>query len=157
MKYIKTFETHSYLDELLDKINDSGYDSLTELEKDWLKAHSTDKKEEAEKIERELGKRTFTSSNRLFSFDFIDKKNYGDKQIIEGTIYVPSIEFPDGSKIEGQIEGQIEVYNGIGVPIFKKKAFGATYDVFEFCEGLGYYELDDFIQYIVGEINTKEN
>ncbi len=156
MKYIKTFETHSYLDELLDKINDSGYDSLTELEKDWLKAHSTDKEEEMQKIEKELGKRSFTSSNRLFSFDFIEMEDYGDEQIIKGTIYVPSIEFPDGSKIEGQIEGQIEVYNGVGVPIFQKKAFGATYDVFDFCEGPG-YELDDFIQYIVGEINTKEN
>jgi hypothetical protein len=152
MKYIKTFETHSYLDELLDKINDSGYDSLTELEKDWLKAHSTDKEGEMQKIERELGKRSFTSSNNLFSFDFIEMEDYGDEQIIRGTIYVPSIEFPDGSKIEGQIEGQIEVYNGVGVPNFQKEAFRTTYDILEFCDGLE-YELDDFIQYIVGELS----
>ena len=152
MKYLKTFETHSYLDELLDKINASGYDSLTELEKDWLKAHSTNKKEEAEKIERELGKRTFTSSNRLFSFDFIEMEDYGDEQIIKGTMYVPSIEFENGNKIEGQIEGQIEVYNGVGVPNFQKEAFGTTYDILEFCDGLE-YELDDFIQYIVGELS----
>ena len=156
MKYIKTFETHSYLDQLLDKINASGYDSLTSLEKDWLKAHSTDKEEETQKIERELGKRSFTSSNRHFSFDFVEMEDYGDEQIIKGTIYVPSIEFEDDRQIDGTIEGQIEVYNGVGVPNFQKEAFGATYDILEFCEGLE-YELDDFIQYIVGELNTEEN
>ena len=151
MKYLKTLETH-YLDELLDKINSSGYDSLTELEKDWLKAHSTDKQEEAEKIERELGKRTFTSSNKLFSFDFIDSEDFDDVEYIKGTIYVPSIELEGGNKIEGILEGYIEVRDGIGQPNFEKEAFGTTYDILDFCEGLE-YELDDFIQYIVEELN----
>ena len=156
MKYLKTFETHSYLDELLDKINASGYDSLTQLEKDWLKAHSTDKEEEAEKIERELGKRTFTSSNNLFSFDFIEMEDYGDEQIIRGTIDVPSIEFYNGSRLDGTIEGYIEVRDGVGHPNFQKEAFGGTYDIYDFCQGLE-YELDSFIQDIVDELNSEEN
>jgi hypothetical protein len=154
MKYLKTFEAHSYLDKLLDKINASGYDSLTQLEKDWLKAHASDKEEETQKIERELGKRTFTSSNKLFSFDFIEMEDYGDEQIIKGTIHVPSIEFDDDNQINGIIEGYIEVRDGIGQPNFEKEAFGATYDIYEFCEGLE-YELDDFIQYIVEELNLE--
>jgi hypothetical protein len=154
MKYLKTFETHSYLDELLDKINASGYDSLTSLEKDWLKAHSTNKEEETKKIERELGKRSFTSSNRLFSFDFVEMEDYGDEQIIKGIIHVPSIEFPDDRQIDGTIEGQIEVRDGVGQPNFEKEAFGETYDIYEFCEG-SEYELDDFIQYIVEELNLE--
>lgn len=99
MKYLKTFE--SYLDDLLDKINKSGIDSLTTLEKEWLKAHSTDKQEDREKIEREMGKRTFESSDNYFRFEFIEMEDYGDEQIIRGTMYVPSIEFEDGREIEG--------------------------------------------------------
>lgn len=152
MKYLKTFE--SYLDDLLDKINDSGMDSLTPLEKEWLKAHSTNKHEETEKIERELGKRTFTSSNNYFRFEFVEMEDYGDSQIIRGTMYVPSIEFDEDNQIEGVLEGEIEVHNGVGVPNFEKEAFGATYDILEFCNGLE-YELDDFIQYIVAELNAE--
>ena len=151
MKYIKTFE--SYLDDLLDKINDSGIDSLTPLEKEWLKAHSTDKQEDEEKIEREMGKRTFESSDNYFRFEFIEMEDYGDEQIIRGTMYVPSIEFEDGGNIEGVLEGEIEIHNGVGVPNFEKEAFGATYDIFEFCNGLE-YELDNFLQYIVDELNS---
>lgn len=151
MKYLKTFE--SYLDDLLDKINNSGIDSLTSLEKEWLKAHSLDQQEETEKIEREMGKRTFTSSNNYFRFEFIEMEDYGDYQIIKGTMYVPSIELDEDKQIEGILEGEIEVHNGVGVPNFEKEAFGATYDILEFCEGLE-YELDDFIQYIVGELNS---
>jgi hypothetical protein len=154
MKYLKTFEAHSYLDELLDKINASGYDSLTSLEKDWLKAHSTDKEEETQKIEREMGKRNFTSSDNYFSFDFVEMEDYGDEQIIKGTLYVPSIEWENGKKIEGILEGEIQVRDGTGIPNFEKKAFGATYDIYEFCQGLE-YELDDFIQNIVEELNLE--
>jgi len=152
MKYLKTFETHSYLDELLDKINASGYDSLTSLEKDWLNAHSADREEETQKIEREMGKRTFTSSNRLFSFVFIDSEDHGDVEYLKGTMYVPSIEWENGNKIEGVLEGYIEVRDGVGQPNFEKEAFGATYDIYEFCQGLN-YELDDFIQDIVDELS----
>lgn len=151
MKYLKYFE--SYLDDLLDKINNSGIDSLTSLEKEWLKAHSLDQQEETEKIEREMGKRTFTSSNNYFRFEFIEMEDYGDEQVIRGTMYVPSIELDEDKQIEGILEGKIEVHNGVGVPNFEKEAFGATYDILEFCEGLE-YELDDFIQYIVGELNS---
>ena len=152
MKYLKTFETHSYLDELLDKINASGYDSLTQLQKDWLKAHATDKEEETQKIERELGKRSFISSNRLFSFVFIDSEDYEDVEYLKGTMYVPSIEWENGNKIEGVLEGYIEVRDGVGQPNFEKEAFGATYDIYEFCQGLN-HELDDFIQDIVDELS----
>jgi hypothetical protein len=155
MKYLKTFETHSYLDELLDKINASGYDSLTKLQKDWLNAHSNNREEEKEKIERELGKRSFTSSNKLFHFNLVDMDDYGDEQIIKGTIYVPSIEWENGNKIEGILEGCIEVRDGVGQPNFEKEAFGATYDIYEFCQGLE-YELDDFIQHIVDELTQPE-
>ena len=148
MKYLKTFETHSYLDELLDKINASGYDSLTSLEKDWLNAHSTDREEETQKIEREMGKRKFTSSNRLFTFYFEEMEDYGDEQIYKGTIHVPSID----DVIEGVIEGQIEVHNGAVAPNFQKNINGLDLDIYDFCEGLE-YELDKFLQDIVDELS----
>jgi len=150
MKYLKTFE-NNYLDSLLDKINDSGYDSLSELEKNWLKAHAEDKEKEMSKIERELGVKEYMSSNNLFSFKFIDMEDYGDYQIYKGTMHVPSIEFEDGKKIDGTLEGEIEVRDGLYELNFEKKWNNSTYDIWEFCEGLE-NELNDFIYYIIDDL-----
>lgn len=152
MKYIKLFED-KYLDDLLDKISKSGYNSLSSLEKDWLKAHASD--EDTNKIEREMGKREFKSSNNLFSFTLIEMEDYGDEKIIKGTLYTPSIEFEGGHKIEGVLEGYIEVHGDVAQPNFQKEYNGHSYDVYEFCNGLE-YELDSFIHDIVDELNMEE-
>jgi hypothetical protein len=153
MKYLKLYED-KYLDQLLDKINKSGYDSLSDLEKNWLVSHSKDEFETKHKIEREIGKRNFVSSDNYFTFDFIEMEDYGDEQIYKGTLYTPSIEWENGNKIEGELQGQIEVRNNIVLPNFSKEEFGQIYDVYEFCQGLE-YELDAFLQHIVEELNEE--
>ena len=146
MKFIKTFET-SKLDNILDKINKSGINSLTQLEKDWLKFHAEDKEEDKEKIEKEMGEREFISSNQLFRFKFTEDEDYGNHQIYKGTLYVPDIVFEDGSIIEGILEGYIEVYDHNAMPNFQKEEFDHLYDSFDFCEGLE-HEFQDFINYM---------
>jgi len=151
MKYLKTFE--NYLDDILDKINISGYKSLSKLEKDYLNASSTDDKIKQDSIEKEAGVKSFTSSDKYFTFDFSHMEDFGDEQIYYGTIYCPSIEFENGKTIEGIIEGSIEVRDEVVQPNFEKEAFGSTYGIYEFCNGLE-YELDNFMQYIIEELNS---
>jgi hypothetical protein len=72
---------------------------------------------------------------------------------------VPDLVFPSGKKIEGRLEGRIVVYdNGSISPDFysvvKDPKSHDYYDVFEFCNGLE-YELDSFIDYVVGELDDK--
>lgn len=159
MKYLKTFEhfDQKYLDSILDKITTSGINSLTKLEKDYLNASSGENKGEIERIEKEAGKRTIKSANSYFSFDFDNMEDYGDEQRYFGTIHVPSIEWEDGKKIDGEIEGCIEVYPGGQIaPNFQKQALGHTYDVLEFCNGLE-YEFDAFLQQVIGELGGEIN
>jgi len=155
MKYIKTFETfdQKYLDDILDKINSSGIDSLTSLEKEYLNAASVENKTEVERIEKEAGRRAIVSS--YFRFDFDNMEDYGDEQRYYGTIHVPSIEFENGENIDGEMEGYIEVHpGGQIVPNFEKEAFGHTYDVLEFCNGLE-YEFDAFLEQVIQELDEE--
>ena len=75
-------------------------------------------------------------------------------------MYVPDLEFPSGKKIEGRLEGRIVVFeNGTTSPDFysvSKRKNQDSYDIFEFCNGLE-YELDSFIDYIIGELKNSDN
>lgn len=154
MKFVKTFESFN-LDSILDKIHTSGIESLTKLEKEYLDAVSGENKNEIDRIEKEAGERLIKSSDGYFVFEFSHMEDFGDEQMYYGIIHVPSIEWENGKSIEGIIEGYIEVHNGAIAPNFEKKAFGHTYDVLEFCNGLE-YELDSFLEQIISEIEGIE-
>lgn len=153
MKYIKLFE--DYLDEILDKITKSGINSLTDNEKKYLNANSFDNKEEMAKIEREVGKRKFTSSNNLFSFELDRVEDFGDEVLYYGTIYLPDITYEKNERtISGEIEGVIEYRDGVILPNFQKKEYGVTWDSEEFIEGLE-HEFFQFLQEIIDELEEE--
>ena len=72
MKHLKTFEGYhdEHLDSILDKINRSGMDSLTSIEKDFLNAYSSGDNDKMEYIEHIEGQRTFTSNDKYFTFKY---------------------------------------------------------------------------------------
>lgn len=153
MKYLKTFEAFD-MDDLLDKINKSGMNSLTQLEKDFLTAYSKDDEEMLKIIQQKSEARQFKSSNGLFIFDYNGKnlKIEENRTLYYGTMYVPSIHLEESNEtIEGKLEGSIEIMNGSPFPNFDLDYYGHSYTIYDFCEGLE-YELDDFLQYIAGEL-----
>jgi hypothetical protein len=105
----------------------------------------------------------FEDDNGLFKFEFDSCEEYEDEIHYIGTLYVPDIIWSSGKKvekIEGRLEGRIVVYsNGQISPDFysvqKDPKSHDNYDVFEFCNGLE-YELDSFLDYVVGELGQKE-
>ena len=77
-----------------------------------------------------------------------------------GTLYVPDLEWENGKRLEGRLEGRIVVFsNGQISPDFysiqKDPKTHDNYDVFEFCNGLE-YELDSFLDYVVAELEQKD-
>ena len=157
MKHIMRFESYSEqerLDDILDKISKYGEDSLTDLEKKFLKSWNTDSQskvhDEIKWIENE---QIFEDDNGYFKFEFQEWEDYGDEQHFIGTLYVPDLEFEDnGEKIEGRLEGRIVKYENNQIsPDFTNKD---GYDIFDFCNGLE-YELDSFLEYVISEIEQK--
>lgn len=147
MKYIKTYE--SFLDDILDKINNNGYDSLSDTEKNYLKAHSGDNKSEMDKLEKKH--KIIQSTDSRFSFEYDSIKDDGNKKLYYGTINLPSLE-EESYIIDGKIEGYIEVMNsGQIIPKFKKEFMNREYDIFDFCKGIE-YELDSFLEYVIHTI-----
>jgi hypothetical protein len=72
-----------------------------------------------------------------------------------GTLYVPDLEKPHRT-IEGNLKGKIILYNNGSysldfIKVTYEKGKEVEYDVFEFCGGLE-YELDNFIDYIIQEL-----
>lgn len=152
MKHLKKFETHSFLDTILDKINKSGINSLTQSEKEYLNAYSLDDNEKMDYIEKIEGQRNFKSSDGYFEFKYDSTEDYGDEMYHYGTLYVPDYNSED-QHVEGELEGYIwESPDGQIVPYFEVDGI----DVLEFCEGLE-YELDSFLQYCVDTINDEKS
>lgn len=148
-------------DEILDKISKYGIKSLTPLEKEFLDSHKLGKEEELhDKLAKSETENIFEDDNGYFKFEFDSCEDYGDEIHYLGTLYVPDLEFENGKKIEGRLEGRIVVYeNGQVSPDFysiqKDPKSSDHYDVFEFCNGLE-YELDSFIDYVVSELEQKD-
>jgi len=162
MKHLMRYEGFSIqdrLDEILDKIKDKGIDSISKDERDFLDAYAKGNKE-VEEIHKKLN---YLENDITFEYDgpypfkFVmkDVEHYGDETYINGTITVPDI-ILDHMEIEGEIDGRIVYFNtGAVVPDFTKEHDGISYDIFEFCEGLE-YELDAFLDYIVGEVEKMD-
>lgn len=151
MKHIKLFE--NFVDEILDKINKFGINSLNELEKEYLKANSEENNKEMEKLEREAGKREFISSNKLFSFELSRAEHFGDESFYYGTIHVPDISHEE-YKVSGDVEGVIEYRDGTILPNFQKEQYGLNWDIDEFIEGLE-HEFFQFLQYIIDDLEEE--
>jgi hypothetical protein len=134
--------------------------SLRPNELDFLNAHKTGTEEEIhKKMAFDENDTIFEDDNGYFKFEHSETEDYGDEIHYIGTLYVPDLEFPNGNRLEGRLEGRIIVYtkSGQNSPDFysvSKKANEDGYDVFEFCNGLE-YELDNFIDYVVSELEEK--
>lgn len=164
MKHLMRYEGYTSkerTDEILDKISKYGINSLTSLEKEFLDSHSIGKEEEThDKLSKSESETVFEDDNGYFKFEHTEIEDYGDEVHYIGTLYVPDLEWPNGKRIEGRLEGRIVVYsNGQISPDFysvqKDSKSHDNYDVFEFCNGLE-YELDSFLDYVIGELKQKE-
>ena len=164
MKHLMRYEGYTSkerTDEILDKISKYGINSLTSLEKEFLDSHSIGKEEEThDKLSKSESETVFEDDNGYFKFEHTETEDYGDEVHYIGTLYVPDLEWPNGKRIEGRLEGRIVVYsNGQISPDFysvqKDSKSHDNYDVFEFCNGLE-YELDSFLDYVIGELKQKE-
>jgi len=156
MKYLKTFESFD-MDDLLDKINKSGINSLTSLEKDFMKAHSEGDEEKLQEIEIKSRAKVFKSSNNLFEFDFTGKimKIEDYRTFYYGTMCVPSIKCENGDEIKGELEGSIEYDDGFIILHFSKYHDGQEYNIEDFCQDI-INELYGFVQDIIDELNPIE-
>jgi len=164
MKHLMRYEGYTSkerVDDILDKISKYGMKSLTKLEKDFLDSHKSGHEEELhDKLSKSETETTFEDDGGFFKFEFESRKDYGDEVHYLGTLYVPDLEFENGMRIEGILEGKIVVYkNRQTSPDFysiqKDPKSGDNYDVFEFCNGLE-YELDSFLDYVVSELEQKD-
>lgn len=164
MKHLMRYEgytTKERVDDILDKISKYGMPSITKLEKDFLDAHASGEEEKVhQEITKEESERVFEDDFGYFKFELEEVEEYGDETHYIGTMYVPDLEFPSGKKIEGRLEGRIVVFkNGTTSPDFysvSKRKNQDNYDIFEFCNGLE-YELDSFIDYVIGELKNSDN
>jgi hypothetical protein len=163
MKHLMRYEGYSIEDredDILDKISKYGIKSLTPLEKEFLDSFSQHGEEEAHnKVMYLENEKVFEDEFGNFKFEYQETEDYGEEEEhYIGTLYVPSITLENGKKIEGRIEGKIiahkknHQFTGQTSLEFEKEG----HDVFEFCEGLE-YELDSFIDYVVGELEIKAN
>ena len=155
MKLLVIYETsQEKTDELLDKISKYGISSLTDHEKDFLDAVSSGDEEKVQNKMKILSNDTFFEDGYFkFELDDIKYKKNGIQYI--GTLYVPDLENPHKT-IEGNLKGKIILYNNgsYSLDFFKivyEKGKEVEYDIFEFCGGLE-YELDNFIDYIIQEL-----
>ena len=157
MRY-EGYSTKERVDDVLDKISKYGISSITELEKEFLDSHAIGKEDDIHnKITKEESEKVFEDDNGYFRFDHKETEDYGDETHYIGTLYVPDMIFGDGERVEGRINGKIVVFNSNETsPDFSIDIDGVIYDVFDFCEGLE-YELDNFIDYIVQELENSEN
>jgi hypothetical protein len=148
------FSSQEKTDELLDKISKYGILSLTTHEKEFLDAVSSGDDEVVKNKMRILSNDTFFEDDYFkFELDDIKYKKNGIQYI--GTLYVPDLEKPHRT-IEGNLKGKIILYNNGSysldfIKVTYEKGKEVEYDVFEFCGGLE-YELDNFIDYIIQEL-----
>jgi len=162
MKHLMRYEGYSSkerLDDILDKISKYGISSLSDLEKQFLDSHKSGSEESIHnKLIRDEHERVF-EDDKYFKFELSDIEEFDGEIHYTGTLYVPDLEFPNGSRVEGRLEGKIVVYESgqISPDFFSVELdpeSGDHYDVFEFCNGLE-YELDSFLDYVVAELQGK--
>jgi hypothetical protein len=159
MRY-EGYSTQERVNDILDKISKYGILSITKLEKEFLDAHKSGEEEEIHnKITKEESETIFEDDNNLFRFEFESEETFNGETHYIGTIYVPDLILSNGKKIKGRLSGRIIAYkNGTNSPEFysslKDSMTHENYEIFDFCNGIE-YELDNFIDYVISELNEK--
>ena len=153
------YTSQQRVDDILDKISKYGISSIREDEREFLDAHKNGKEEEMhKKMVLDENETVFEDDNGYFKFEHSETEDYGDEIHYIGILYVPDLIWPNGSRIEGRLEGRIISYlNGQSALEFYSSINDLdenAYDVFEFCNGLE-YELDSFIDYVIVELEGK--
>jgi hypothetical protein len=140
-------------DDILDKISKHGIKSISKLEKRFLDAHKHGKEEIMHiLLTKEESERFFEDDSGMFRFEFDSIEDYGDEIHYLGTLTCPDL-VEDGKTINGRLEGRIVYYTQTTFtsPDFTIQIDGKEFEVFDFCEGYE-YELDNFIDYVVKEL-----
>jgi hypothetical protein len=146
------------VDDLLDKILRYGIGSITELEISFLDSYSVGGEEHIHNIIiKEESEKVFEDDDSNFRFEYSHTEIFGKEKHFIGTLYVPDMILNKRHKIEGILSGMIILFDGgITSPDFYHFIDNKThYDVFEFCSRLE-YELDMFIDYVIGEITNND-
>lgn len=155
MRHIMRYEGYSTkerVDDILDKISKYGLKSISPLEKEFLDAHATGNEDTIHKeITKKESETIFEDDFGYFKFELKESTHYGDETHYMGVLYVPDLEFQNGKKLEGRLEGKLIVSKNKLTSIDFHSDTKTKYDVFEFCNGLE-FELDLFIDYIVSEL-----
>ena len=159
MRY-EGYSTQERVNDILDKISKYGIQSITKLEKEFLDAYKSGEEEEIHnKIAKEESESIFEDDNNLFRFEFESEETFNGETHYIGTIYVPDLTLSNGKKVKGRLTGRIIAYkNGTNSPEFysvvKDSMTHENYEIFDFCNGIE-YELDNFIDYVIMELNGK--
>jgi len=160
MKHLMRYEgytTTQRVDDILDKISKHGIDSLSSLEKQFLDAHKSGNEEELHnQLAKEESEKFFEDDSGMFKFEFESIEEYEDEVHYLGTLTCPDL-IENGKTISGRLEGRIVYYpeTTFTSPDFGVQINGKDFDVFDFCEGYE-YELDSFIDYVVSELENKD-
>lgn len=156
MRY-EGYTTTQRVDDILDKISKHGIDSLSSLEKQFLDAHKSGNEEELHnQLAKEESEKFFEDDSGMFKFEFESIEEYEDEVHYLGTLTCPDL-IENGKTISGRLEGRIVYYpeTTFTSPDFGVQINGKDFDVFDFCEGYE-YELDSFIDYVVSELENKD-
>lgn len=160
MKHLMRYEgytTTQRVDDILDKIFKHGIKSISSLEKQFLDAHKSGNEEELHnQLAKEESEKFFEDDVGMFKFEFDSIEEYEDEIHYLGTLTCPDL-IENGKTISGRLEGRIVYYpeTTFTSPDFGVQINGKDFDVFDFCEGYE-YELDSFIDYVVSELENKD-
>ena len=157
MRY-EGYTTTQRVDDILDKISKHGIDSISQLERDFLDAHKIGEEEKIHQILNKVeSEKFFEDDAGMFNFEYESTEIHGEDFHYLGTLTCPDI-IENGKTIGGRLVGRI-IYHpktGLTSPDFEIEVDGKEYDAFDFSEGYE-YELDSFIDYVVGELENKED
>jgi hypothetical protein len=157
MRY-EGYTTTQRVDDILDKIFKHGIKSISSLEKQFLDAHKSGNEEELHnQLAKEESEKFFEDDAGMFKFEFDSMEDYGDEIHYLGTLTCPDL-IENEKTISGRLEGRIVYYPNTSAtsPDFGVQINGKDFDAFDFCEGYE-YELDSFIDYVVQELEEKED
>lgn len=96
---------------------------------------------------------TFTDDDGLFTFTLEKIEVYDDKTLYVGVLECPDHTDKDGKTTLGFLEGSIVVHNDGQIKFESSEGL----NVYDFCQGLddGLESLDNFLHYVVGELEQK--
>lgn len=143
-KYIN-YSTQDRLNDILDKINNIGRKSLSEIEIEFLESFSSHEEDNMnDTLKKYEMEDIFQSDDLLFTFKLDEVLRYSDQIHLIGTLTVPDMG-KRGKIIDGVLYGKIIIFNK---DQFAIEFSDGKYDVFEFVSGVE-YELDIFISDII--------